>query len=1420
MKEVRSDRMFKIALSIVALVITTVPIVQAKISSDRFPSSGYSFRNVPASHGLSQSSVYCMLQDHKGFIWIGTKGGLNRYDGYEFVTYKYDQTNPNSLSNNEVICLENDNNKYLWIGTRSGGINRLEFATGDITRFNDLTYDDLVPALLLDSLDNLWAGTSEGLLLFPPDEDGERNMARNLSETASYYNSQGRLFDPERKHIAIKSIVEINKGTLLVGAEEGLFFYDVDNNSFTSVSSRTFGMSVFTDIIYQEERNKIWTASYEGIMILTPDPDGVWRPAHIFDTGASEGSRLPVDWVEDLVADEKGNVWAGTRGGGLLQIKGNKIVTNYRYNHDVKTSVPDNLINSLMIDRTGILWIGTESRGLGYSDLHAKGFRVLGSGDSGNSLSGDLVSAITGNSDRIWAGTAAGGIDIFEPSGDEVKKMNHIPYIKVEGEQSIREVMALLCDDDDDLWIGSAANSLTVYNEETGFKNYVVDGFVFSLFQDTYQNIWFGTWGQGVGYLDKETGRIDKYHGNSAASLNLSSDKVLSIFQDSRDLLWVGTKGGGVNVSPIQEVIARSGEFRDFRNEPGDASSLSYNDVYDIFEDQNGNIWLATGSGLNKVMAGEQENLINAVRSDELSFVSYSEDDGLAGDLVVLIEEDEEGNLWLGTNKGISKFDPVSEQFVNFGPNDGLPSGELHMNASFRNESTGMMYFGGVDGIAVFHPDSLMSNPFSPKVQITRLMLHNRAVQPGQKVNNREILENNITYTDHLTFSYNNNEISFEFSALHFSNPEKIKYAYRLRGFNEEWQETGSTNRRATYTNLNEGDYVFEVRATNNDGSWDSEKASISFTVKPPLWRTPWAYIFYFVVVAFLLFIFRKYSLIGVKQKNRLIIESIEHKKDRELTEAKMRFFTNISHEIRTPLTLIHAPLQELMKRKDVSSDVHKSLAVMSRNVRRLLNMVNQLLEFRKMDRGHLKPVPSQLNLKELCHDTVTAFQSLAEQKKIRIEVDAEEDIFVHADEKMVTTAIYNLLSNAFKFSPSGGLVSIIVEMNTAGQLAIIKVCDSGPGIPESEKTRVFQRFTQVDSKERDHLAGSGIGLSIVKEFIELNNGEVSVYNLDMGGCCFEIKIPLNGLVTGASASESGRELGSGASPVEDCVAGVPQETEKGEFADRDKNEAIEPGVEDNAGAHLSMCIIEDDVELANWLANVFGNDFRTHVFNDGDKAYAELSSAMPDIVICDVMLPGMSGIELCRKTKEHVETSHIPFVMLTARSGEDNVLEGLDIGADSYMTKPFNIDILKAQVRTLIRSREAFRKKFSSGLSLEPSEETITPVDEKFLNRLMEIIDERIGDSGFDVSVLVDEMHMSHSIILKKVKALTGLSLVEFIRSMRIKKAAQIFKQDRLSVSEVSFMVGFSDPKYFSKCFSKQIGQKPTDFIKMHHGS
>ncbi|PRZ02120.1 two component regulator with propeller domain [Marinilabilia salmonicolor] len=1373
-------------------------------------SSELYFRDIPVDQGLSQSSVYCMHQDDKGFIWIGTKDGLNRYDGYEFLSYKYTQSNPGSLSNNEIICLENDQNKYLWIGTRSGGINRLNFATGDIDRFNTLTYDDLVQDLETDSLNNLWAGTSEGLLLFSADETGERNMIRNVSETARYFNSQGKIFEPGRKNISITVIKEIRKGLLFVGCEEGLFRYDVEKNEFTSISKQTLGVTVFTSVVVDKE-GAVWAGSYEGLFKIPAASIGEQEAglAHFHSGASAADRRLEVDWVEDLAFDHLGNLWVGSRGGGLFKISNDRVVAQYKYSRANKASLPDDLINSLMIDRTGILWIGTESRGLAYSDLYSGGFHVIRPGISPErGLSDNLVTALTGKDSRLWVGTAAAGIDVFSNRNVEISKLNTIPRVYVDNEMFTKEIMALLIDSEDQLWIGSASNRVSVYNRSGEFRSYMVNGFVFSLYEDSNDRIWFGTWGRGLGFIDKKTDQVEDYYGTVANSLGLSSDKVLSIFEDSRGLLWIGTKGGGINVCNKEKVVSRTGEFVAYKNITGDTLSLSYNDVYDILEDQNGDIWLASGSGLNKVLYDESRGLKTSAENGQLSFRSYTERDGLAGGLVLFIEEDSNGRLWLGTNKGISRFEPQSRVFTNYGVNNGLPSGEFHANASYKDRNSGVMYFGGVDGVTVFHPDSMQSNPFPPKPQLTGLRLHNNPVFPDEKVNGRIILDKNITYSDHLTLSHSNNEVTFEFSALHYSNPGDIKYAFRLQGFNESWQETTSENRRATYTNLHEGDYVFEVKATDSSGEWFSETATMLVTINPPLWRTGWAYFIYIALAVFLLFTFRKYSLIGAKQKNNLIIESIQHRKDKELTDAKMRFFTNISHEIRTPLTLIHAPLQEILNRSDLNREVYNTLSIMHRNVKRLLNMVNQLLEFRKIDTGHSEVNPVTFNLLVLCQDTLAAFHSLADQKDIEVGVEAPEEIWITSDEKMISTALYNLLSNALKFTPSGGKVSLQLEyFNDGGSSSerkiIVRVCDSGPGIPEHLLEKVFERFSQVKTGKHSHLGGSGIGLSIVKEFVALNRGEVKAYNREEGGCCFEMILPeLAEKVGGAAMEES---ISDGVEPGNDNVFVVETFSENEHLYD---DETAKPG----------MCIVEDDHELANWLARVFETEFNVAVFYDGKEAFPGILAKMPDIIICDVMLPGMLGTELTETLKKRFETSHIPVILLTAKTGDDSMLEGLKTGADSYITKPFNINILKAQVGSLVKSRMAFKQNFAGKLSLEPSEETITPADEKFLTKLMEVTENKMGDPSFDVSVLVDEMHMSHSIILKKVKSMTGLSLVEFIRSMRIKRAAQIFRQDKLSVSEVSFMVGFSDPKYFSKCFSKQIGKKPTEYIKDHH--
>lgn len=1358
-----------------------------------FPlSADLNFRSVEAINSLSQSSVLCMVQDSTGFLWIGTKDGLNRFDGYEFVTYKYDSDDPNTLSNNEISCLALQSDSLLWIGTRSGGINRLDLTTGRISRFNMLTYDDLIRDLYIDSEGELWAGTSEGLFRFSVEKDRFENVSRSMI----YRRENNEPFNPIRKNLSIVSIFQHEPGKLLLGAEQGLFEFEVkDGDDFRSISSITEEQTVFTKIL-RDKRGQLWASSYDGLNYIKKRFNDKGYDVELYNDASPHPYKLPVDWVEDFVEDRKGNMWLATRGGGLALMVNNKIEEVYSFSNMENSGIPDNIINSLYIDRTGVLWIGTESKELVFLDLYAKKFRTILS-EKHNGVSDNLVTAITGNNNVLFAGTSTSGIDVFDISDKSVGKIANIPRVVLASGQWKSEISALLLDSDSMLWVGSATNSLAVHKGGGSFDSYVVNGFVFTLLEDNRDNIWFGTWGQGIGYINKYTRVVEQYNETPSHMLGLGSDKVLTLFRDSRDLLWVGTKGGGLSVAPIEEVISRRGNFKVFRHNKDVDNSLAYNDVFAIEEDHKGNIWLATGVGLNMLNAGELS--VKQIMAGEVKFTHIGEEDGLPGGLVYSIREDTNNHLWLGTNKGLCRYVPEQAMLVSYGVNDGLASPSFTVNSVFEVPSTGDMYFGGVNGVTFFHPDSIVSNPFQASVTITDLRLHNRSVLPFQKVNGRQILDRHIYHTDKLQLAYADNEVSFEFSALHFSSPDKIRYSYRLLGFNDEWQETGSQNRRITYTNLRSGDYCLQIIATNNDGLWAPGVSELQITISPPIWLSIWAYIFYAAVFLFLLIVFRKYSLIAVKEKNQLIIESMEHKKETEIAEAKMRFFTNVSHEIRTPLTLIHAPIQQLIEKGELDENTHNVLVMVFRNVKRLLNQVNQLLELRKMDKGQFSVHVSNFSLESMLQDTLLDFEPALRQEKIEVVFNSDENTIIHSDRRMIDTVFHNLISNSVKYSSPGSSISIAisrVEDKSQTPFILVKICDEGPGIPEDEIKNVFNRFYQINKEGFEHTGGSGIGLSIVKEFVERLGGSIEVANLDGGGCCFKISLPIG----------------------EEASAVLPNEAETADddlFVELTSDEVE---ADKNINARILM-IIEDDADLASYLKSVFEKRFKTFVFNNGRKAFEEVQSIMPDLIICDIMLPGMNGIEFTKSIKFRKETSHIPVVLLTARSGEDNMVEGLNVGADSYITKPFSINILEAQVGSLMKSREAFRARFSKQMVLEPTEEAITPMDEKFLTKLIEITDRKLSDPAFDVSYLVEEMHMSHSIILKKVKALTGLSLVEFIRSMRIKKAVQIFKQDKLSVSEVGFMVGFSDPKYFSKCFTKEMGVKPTEYIKEQHG-
>jgi signal transduction histidine kinase/ligand-binding sensor domain-containing protein/DNA-binding response OmpR family regulator len=1394
--------------------------------------SNIRFGVISSQQGLSQSSVFSLAQDHHGFIWIGTRDGLDRFDGYNFVTYRIDPQDTSSISNNEITVIHADRNGDIWVGTRGGGLNKYMTRSNRFMRFSHLTPEQIIRDIYESPDGWLWVGSSDGLLKADISDKTNPVLFTNVSRKSIYLDENGQLLPHQKIIVSVVSINQLSKDTILVGTELGMFHYLPSKNQFVRVNVGDANAFIVTSILITKDTT-IWIGSFNGLIKAVRDDrcPGRYRLTTYSQRGHDQ-YRLYSNRIESLVEDSYGNVWAGTRGGGLVRIEKSGTLTHFRNDENDINSIRDNIVNSLLIDNAGVLWIGTESQGCNTLDLFSKKFMHIRSiPNNPNSLGGALVTAITGaGGNTVWVGSAVKGLDklIFDEQGNYT--ISHIRTLPVVNTGEITsEVISLLSDRNNEVWIGNATNSLIRYSERHGFMSYLTEGFVFSLLEDHEGRIWYGTWGQGLGWFDKKTNQLNRIENSPNTTRSLSSDKIIALYEDNSQNLWVGTKGGGVNVIPLRMINEGNSDFVTYRHSLKDAKSLSHDDVYCILQDHHRQIWIGTGSGLNKVEWDQEQSLTEALLKGEITCKSYLEKDGLSNGVVYGILEDRRGNLWLSTNNGLSMFDPPSEKFINYNVNDGLQANEFYANAYFEDRK-GHMYFGGVNGLTLFDPDSIIQKPISTKVVLTGLKIFNKIVQPGESIRNRVILKDAIYNTDKINLSYKDKELTLEFSALYYANPQRIRYQYRLLGFNDEWRQSDGSSRTVTYTNLDDGDYTFQVRATSDYGISTGPVTELILSMKPPYWRKPWFFLVYVIVIVAGLIVFRKYSLIAVTEKNKLLIERLEHKKIIEMTEAKMRFLTNISHEIRTPLTLISDPLDVVLTEGTMDNESQRSLKLISKNVHRLLGLANQLLQLQKIDLGILQPKMIQVDLISFLKDVLIYFEQHATRRNIHLTFHTEmQEILINFDPELMTTVFYNLLANSFKYTADDGTVGVRVYRHEGPlQRSIYKglkrrirrrrdnrffiaveITDTGRGIPEHDLKNIFRRFYQVHEPGTNHNSGSGIGLSLVKEYIDIHKGHIEV-NSNLRGSRFIVYMPVdNRLTSGITKtilSDAPAEPVSTAPYIEAFSGDEPNpETER---IERERS-----GVGDSR-----ILIIEDDHELADYLVEFFSKKYRVTIAYNGKKGLKMARDEMPELIISDVMLPEMSGLQLCDALKASPETGHIPIVLITAQATEENINEGYQHGADLYITKPFSIKVLDAQVKMLIESRSLLRNRYSRQIMLKPSDVTITPLDEKFLKQLLHVTEMNIANSEFDVTGLVEAMHMSHTTILRKVKSLTGISLVEFIKNHRIKKAALILQKEKLPISEVSYMVGFTDPKYFSKCFVKEYGMTPTVYIAAFH--
>jgi signal transduction histidine kinase/DNA-binding response OmpR family regulator len=877
---------------------------------------------------------------------------------------------------------------------------------------------------------------------------------------------------------------------------------------------------------------------------------------------------------------------------------------------------------------------------------------------------------------------------------------------------------------------------------------------------------------------------------------SLGSNNVRSLLVDRSGTLWVGTWADG-----LHQFDEQSGKFKRFVHDAGNPHSVANNFIRAIYEDCAGRLWIGTDGGLDELDRATKQ------------FKHYTEKDGLPNNKIWGILEDDRGRLWLSTNNGISCFDPkasTNSAFKNYTVRDGLSHQEFNRGAYFKSNN-GEMFFGGMNGVTAFHPDGIGDNPFVPPVVITACKRYNTDDAEGIA-----IVERGISARQEIKFSYKDNIISFEFAALNFRNSEQNQYAYKLEGYREQWIQLGA-HREATFTNLDPGEYVLRVKGSNNDGVWNEEGASLKIIITPPWWRTWWAYALYGVIFFGLLYGLRRYETSRQQFKHRAELEHVQAEKLHELNHLKSRFFANISHEFRTPLTLIMGQVEALHSDETAESKKAK-LAMAARNAQKLLTLINQLLDLSKFEAGQMTLRASQQNIVPLLKHLTATFESWAAQKKIALQFEtSQDDVPVRFERDKIEKVMYNLLSNALKFTPEGGKVSVQlavlsdqlsvishqlpVKKLMADDCLLITIRDSGIGIPHDRLPYIFDRFYQVDSSQTREYEGTGIGLALVQELVQLHGGGISVESAVGFGTTFVISLPLGNahlkpeqMVVSEQLSVNSDQLSVTSEQL--SVFSTAQPATSGQ----------QP-----ASSSDFILIVEDNADMRAFIGESLQDGYRILQAANGEEGFVKAQEYLPDLIITDVMMPRVDGYEMTRRIRQDQVTCHIPIIMLTAKAAEEDKLEGLERGVDAYLTKPFNKKELQIRVRKLIELRRLLRQQTGTKAVLAPSKIEATSLDQQFLQRIQEIIEENLENEDFSVDDLAAKAGVGQRQLQRKLKALTDSSPQQCIRSMRLQRARQLLEQGAGTVSEIAFRLCYGTVAAFSEAFREEFGEPPS---------
>lgn len=1321
------------------------------------------FNHLNVDNGLSQNSVLCMAQDKKGFIWLGTRSGLNRYNSHDFTIYKPASGNSHSISNPYILSLLADSKGRLWAGTVSGlnlynaGKNNFERMVNTADK-NSISHNT-VTCLYEDRQGRIWAGTSNGLNLFTgqPPFVFTRFFASGKPDGLAGNE--------------IRSIYQDGSGDIWVGTTTGLTRITEQAGRFTFKSyyhtdaPGSLGDDFITTIA-GDNNHTIWIGTqHKGINRFEPATQTFTRFEHDNNKGPAHNT------IRKIVADNTGKLWIGTLEGLSIYTPGDNRFTSYQHDPGNQQSLSQNSIYSIMQDAVGSVWIGTYYAGVSIAYSHTTPFTLYRSSGQPGSISSNIISGLAEDAKHnLWIGTEGGGLNYFNRQTGSFISYKNDPQNA--GSISSNLVKTVTLDANGNVWAGTHLGGLNLLTpSSTQFAHFrhnaadsssIASDDVISLVTDSHNRLWIGTDRNGLDLFNREQQRFVHYTAQAPAPYTICGNMIKTIFEDSRHNIWVGT-GAGICV-----LRNNASSFQSYFRKEGNNQRLQSDYINCITEDSQGQVWVGTYvGGLSRFNEQQQ------------SFETFTEKDGLPSNNIIGIVPDSSGLLWLSTDNGLSRFDSKTHSCKNYNIDDGIAGNEFNNNAFFKDKA-GELFFGSINGLTSFFPSNISLNNDVPPVVFTGLRLFNQPVAIDGK---DQLLHQAIDYTPGITFTHDQNIFTLEFALLNYIKPYKNRYAYQLEGFEKDWNYV-STN-SATYTNLAPGDYTLLVKAANNDGIWTSRYARMQIHVLPPVWRTWWAWCVYVLLASLILSAFIRFFWIRAKLRQ-------EH----ALHQLKLNFFTNISHEIRTHLTLIMGPVEKLLHSRKADAPLQQQLEQVSSNSRRLLRLVTELMDFRKADTRHLQLHLQPYDMPVFLQQVLETFSELAASRHIQLTFNTTETALpVLFDQEQMEKVFFNLLSNAFKFTPDGGCIAVAIQQ--VQQTVHITVTDNGRGIAPQHLHRLFDNYFQVNDHGIQN-TGYGIGLALAKNIVELHKGQLTVQSKpavagEPGSTCFTVVLPMQ------------HQPATGADTVEHALA--MQQPAITATATHASAATALPGP--------AILLVEDNNEVLQFLQATLSSQYRILTAANGYDGWQSATEHIPDLIISDVMMSGMDGLTLCRQLKTDERTSHIPVILLTAKNTTADQLSGLETGADYYISKPFSITALELQVRNLLASREKMRQQFSRTWVLQPDQLPAPVVNDAFTNKIIDIIEAHMGDEDFGVPLLAAKVAMSIPVLYKKLKAVTDLSVNDFIKSIRLKKAAELLLSRQYNVNEAAFAVGYNDRKHFSQEFKKQFGSTPSEYLK-----